>query len=629
MTAVLTAPLPVAPRRALRDYQRGACDAVRSEWAAGRTRTAVVLPTGGGKTDVIAALAVEEAAAGGRVLVFAHRSELLDQIAQRCLMHAPTVPVGRVQAAQHSAHQRIVVAMAPTLARAKRRQRLHRPSMVIVDETHHASSPSYLTILRWAGCFDAENPTRLMGVTATLTRSDRRGLGDVFQSVAFERGIVWAVEHGPSDADPHVTAPVGQGASHGWLVRPHGRVVVGEHLDLRNARTSKGDYVEAELGEMVAQDVEAIVAAWREHAQDRLTVAFTPSIASATALGEAFRAAGVPAGEVYGSTPHSERQRIFAAVSAGRLRVLINVMVATEGFDLPGLSCVLVARPTKLPGLYTQMVGRGLRLSPGKCDCLVLDVVGASRTQKLVTLAELLPSAKVNTIEQDVAPCERCSGYVGRRPAVVKLAEERGMVACTCLCEDCALPPAECRCGKAGGRDPDGGRRRLRGRAAYADVDLLGTVAPDGPAGALNWLSTPDGVLFVAVGDRLVMLHEDGGGAWSAAHIAQRGERDQRLITEGLSLPSTKFMVARWVSEQERAGTTVYGRSASWRQGQKDPSPAQIRRAARLGVAEPETYTRGALADASDIALAVRQLAPRPKPAATWQEAHARVGATS
>lgn len=641
MTATLAAPAPV---RRLRDYQTEAIERVDAEWAAGRTRTAVVLATGLGKTDVIAYAATRAAADldddRGPVLVLAHRDELLNQITERCLMHRPDLPVGRVQGAQNQHRTPIVVASSSTLGGkrgARRRQMMRRPRLVIVDETHHAVSDGYLAILRWAGCLDEPTatsaPTPLLGVTATLVRGDKRQLGGVFHSVAVERGTVWAIEHGPADDDPAVTARVGEGASRGWLVRPHAKVVVGEHVDLGQARTSAGDWKADDVGEMVAQDVEHIVEAWQEYAQlpdgsPRLTIAFTPNKASAAALAEAFRAAGIPVGEVYGDTAHAVRNRLYGDLAAGRVHVLVSVMVMTEGWDCPPVSCVLNARPTKLPGLYTQMVGRGLRPSPatGKTDCLVLDVVGAAKTAKLITLAELHPGAVIDQVEREIVPCEQCGGYTCKRSAAVAVAVERGMVACSCPCPDgCGETVLGCVCDLGGGRDPDGGRRRLRGRAVYAEVDLL-ALDPEEPAGSLNWLTSDQGDLFVSIGNRFVVLSEGAGGAWSAAAIRQTGDRRPELICDGLSLPSAKVMVQRWVDGQAEAGAKVYARNAAWRVSRAAPSEGQIRQAHRLGIADPEGYTKGALSDAMDVVRASRQLAPTPKPAATWQEAHALAG---
>lgn len=632
MTAVATAPpRALVKPRALRDYQVDAVAGVDAEWEKGNTRTVGVAATGLGKTDIIAYVATRAARAGKRVLILAHRSELLDQISARCLMHAPDVGVGRVQAARNSARLPITVAMQPTLARAKRRARMARPDVVIVDEGHHAASDGYLSILRWAGCFDEPTdtsaPTPLMGVTATLTRGDKRELGSVYQSIAFERGTVWAIQHGPCDDDPSRTAPVGEGASRGWLVRPRGKVVVGEHLDLSAAKTSRGDWQADDLGEMVAQDVEHIVEAWRDEAGDRVTAAFVPNVASAQALAQAFRAAGVPTGEVYGNTSHGERAKVYDALAAGTLRVMVNVMVATEGWDCPPVSCVLNARPTKLAGLYTQMIGRGLRhldpaVYPGhppKDDCLVLDVVGASRSTKIVGLATLLPGAVIDDTEIEVQPCARCEGYTSRRPKVVALAVSRGMAPCSCHCEDCGQLVAECICGQ-GSRDPDGGRRRLAGRARYAEVDILGLSDAPG-ADDLNWLATPGGSVFLSAGKRIAVLRPGEGGAWSAVHVAAYGPADEQVIIEGKSLPSTRVMVEKWAREQPGG---VHPRSASWRNARKSPTDSQLRTAHGMGIADPESYTSGALADLIDIERAARRLDVAPAELPSWAVAAQR-----
>lgn len=544
--------------RVLRDYQQQAVEAVYAEWAAGRTRTGVVLPTGCGKTDVLAKPAVDTAREGGRVLILAHRGELLDQITERCKMHDETIPVGRVQGQRtHGTRRPILAGMVDTLRNERRQRQLARPGarnpfdLIIVDECHHAASPSYMRVLAWAGAFDGV-PT--LGMTATMTRGDKRGLGDVWQSVAFERSIKWAVDSG-------------------WLVPPTGRVVVGEHLDLDKAKINKakGDYQENELGEMVAQDVDRIVADWQRYAADRLTVAFTPNVASAQALADEFRRAGVPAGEVYGTTPPAEREQAYKALAVGDIRVLVNVMVATEGWDCPPVSCVLVARPTKLPGLYQQMVGRGLRLSPetGKTDCLVLDVVGASRSQKLMTLIDLHPSAKYNRDALDALPCEACG-----------------------------FPRGECVCPKeAVERDPDGGRVKLKGPARYEDVDLFAQ-------STLNWLFTRRGVRFVPAKDRLACIWAEPNGTYSAGHVNTRGPEDGRWLVEHTSLDAAVAVAEEWAI---RYDPSTARRTSSWRRSQP-PSEAQVEYARRLGIAAPESMTKARLSDEISIELASRRL---------------------
>lgn len=570
--------------RQLRPYQREACDAVHAEWASGIARTAIVLPTGAGKTDCIAHLAVTEAAAGGRVLILAHRSELLDQIGERCLMHAPDIPVGRVQADRNQHRRRIVVATVQTLAGARRRSRMLPPTLVIVDEAHHVASPSYVAVLRWAGCFDGT--ARMFGVTATPSRSDKRGLGDVIETIAFARDIAWGIEQG-------------------WLVRPRGRVVVGEHLDLNKAKVSRGDYQDGELGELVSQDVDQIVKAWLEHADDRPTVAFCPTVASAQAMAAEFRAQGVPTGEVYGGTTPAERARVFGGITDGSLRVLVNVMVATEGLDLPVLSCALMARPTKVPSLYQQMVGRVLRPYDGKVDALVLDVVGASHTQRLQTLIDLSPSAEVNTDELDLIPCERCGGYVTRKPAAIAAAEAQGMEACSCPCDGCGFLVAECAC--AAGRDPDGGRRRLLGPAKYAEVDLLGLAESK-----LRWLATRKGVPFSIVGDRIVVLWPDSGntgqgpdGTYSVGHIDARG-RDGRWVDGDVPHPldEAKELATTWALTYRPDVLDEQG--APWRTARRKATDKQVLRAQRMGIVDAQRYTVGGISDAMDVVAASR-----------------------
>jgi superfamily II DNA or RNA helicase len=543
--------------RELRPYQHDACQAVRAEWAKGVARTVVVLPTGAGKTDVIASLATGEAAAGGRVLIAAHRSELLDQLAERCRMHRPDIPVGRVQASKDQRGFPITVATVQTVARPARQARMPKPTLVIVDEVHHVASPTYVALLRWAGCFDGT--ARMFGVTATLTRADKRGLGDVIESVAFERGIEW-------------------GVAEGWLVQPRGRVVVADHLDLSRTRISRGDYVDTELGSLVAQDADQIAKAWLSHGEDRPTVAFCPTVASGQALADEFRAQGVPVGEVYGTTPTAERTRVFHGVTNGSLRVLVNVAVATEGLDLPVLSCALIARPTRIPALFQQMVGRVLRLHPSKTDgALVLDVVGGTRSQQLVTLVDLSPTFERDASELDVMPCPDCGGF---KPKAVAADPE--------------LVPCSCEREQGLGRDPDGGRLRLQGPARYEDIPLL----PD-PKAKYRWLRSRLGVPFLVGSspwcrDRVGIVYPDSGCAdsptWTPGHVAVRGPTSWvRLDDAPLSFAEAQERVQAWAGPSPRVPS---GRAPDW----------LVDKATRLGVVQAWRLDRRGLQDAVDVA---------------------------
>lgn len=552
--------------RALRDYQTEAVEAIHESWGSGVTRTGIVMATGLGKTDVIAKIATDRARAGGKVLSLAHRGELLDQIIERCKMHAADIPVGRVQASQNQARRPITVAMAQTLANEKRRARLIRPDLVIVDECHHAASPSYMQILSWAGAFD-RTPT--LGVTATMVRGDKRKLVDVWQEVCFSRDILFGIKNG-------------------YLSPIRGRAVVVDHMNLNAAKISKGDYQDNELGAMVEQDVDQIVQAWLKHASDRPTAAFVPSVASAQALATEFRDNGVSVGEVYGTTSRGDRRKIYDQLADGRIQVLVNVMVATEGFDCPPLSCILMARPTRLPGLYQQIVGRGLRPSPdtGKTDCLVLDVVGSSRGQKLVTLIDLHEGVAYDTEELDVLPCGECGGAL-RGQQLTELAPFQ----CTC--------PAE----EAGDRDPLGGRVKLLGPAEYEDVDFFAT-------SKLNWLFTHGGIRFLPCGDRMAILWpEEEGELYRAGHCTVRGYDNGRWVGRNggwdpagaLPLNQARQRAEEWALAVD---PSLSSRKSSWRRAGAMPSEKQVNYAATLGVVGAETMNKSRLSDEISIALA-------------------------
>jgi superfamily II DNA or RNA helicase len=568
--------------RTLRDYQAEAIDAVYhgdpDQDAAGswedKQRRAIVLPTGTGKGDVGAAIAVREARAGNSVLNLAHRSVLLDQIAARTQLWGPEIAHGRVEGGTHRDGFPIVEGMTPTLARVARRERIRRTrcgpgrdhpfDVIIYDECHHAAARGNLAILRDFGCFEPGH-TRLLGMTATFTRGDRYGLKDAFVDVPFRRSIGWAIDGG-------------------WLVEPYGRVVVTSHMNLRDAKVSKvsGDYDVDELGDMVVQDTDQIVKAWQTHAFDaahpygRLTAAFTPDIASAEALAAEFVGAGVPAACITQNTRARDRDRINREFSAGNIRVLVNVMVLTEGWDVPEVDCVLMARPTKLPGLYAQVVGRGLRLAPGKVDCLVLDVVGVSRGQQLATLVHLVPTAPYDTSELDAAPCDICGLPV------------RGAdLTCTCPRDGAS-------------RDPDGGRTRLVGPVEYELVDL---VLRETKAA---WLATLSGQVFLPNNNgRYGVLWENRDGTWRAGHVSKylRPNDGQRLVN-GVDLAAATAAVERW-ARQTGPGYSAT-RSSTWRK--REPSPQLCGQARGEGIDHPQTYKAGELSDLIAVTRMTRRL---------------------
>lgn len=409
----------------LRDYQAEALERIARAEARGCRRQLIVMATGLGKTIVFAALA---ASRPGRTLVLAHRDELVAQAAAKLAevwpaLHATPAAAKMMAETGNSHHARlailgkgmqlgivkakaddtgadVVVASVQTLASEKRLARLATSGpfdLVVIDEAHHATAASYRAVLdalrcgrgweaapdcdctpmssmNYSECPHLPDPPGplLVGVTATPDRGDGTGLDAVFDEVVANRDILYGIKAG-------------------HLCQLRALRIEVEHLDLGSVKVSRGDYQAGAAGEALeaAGGPRQIVAAWMEHALGRRTLVFTPTVATAEQTAGEFAAAGVRAGIVHGGTPLDERRAVLAAYSAGDIDVLCNCAVLTEGYDEPRTDCVIVARPTKSRALYTQMVGRGTRRHPDKVDCLVLDMVDATREHSLVTIPSL------------------------------------------------------------------------------------------------------------------------------------------------------------------------------------------------------------------------------------------------
>jgi superfamily II DNA or RNA helicase len=438
----------------------------------------------------------------------------------------------------------------------------------VVDECHHAGAKSYVDVLEHFGCFDESSGVSALGVTATMYQSGKayRGLGDVWQKVVYDRGIGWAIDRR-------------------WLVPPRGLAVVADHLDLGKVKTRAGDWSEEQVGEMVAQDADQIADAWIEHAQDRITVGFFPTKESVEAQRAAFERRGIACEVVLGTTSAAERgdvasgTGIYGRLARGETRVMLGLMVPTEGWDCPPVSCVLMARPTKIEGLYQQCVGRGLRLSPGKRDCLVLDVVGVTRAASLRTLKDLYAGAEY--AETKPQACARCGKF--RQP------QERFDPRCVC-------PPLE--------RDPLGGRVELVGPARYEPVDLFGQdVADDGE---VLWLKTRGGIAFVPAKDKIVVLMPDDRGTWKVGVVDRdRFDKGDRRGW-GMNIDQAKDVAEAWA--QSYCEPTYWSRRAPWRRPGNPPTEGQVRAAKAQGMADPERHSRAAVSDYLSVRAASRRL---------------------
>jgi superfamily II DNA or RNA helicase len=361
----------------LRDYQTEAITELHRRWDAGDTRVPMVLATGLGKTVIFAHLIADwvRTHTAKRVLVLVHTDELVQQAYKKIKDVAPHLHVGIVKAERNEVTARVIVASVQSLRAPKRRAQIRNVGMIIVDECHHAVAATYRTILLEYGAWNDE--IVVAGFTATLARGDKQKLSDVWQECTFQRGIAFGIRRG-------------------YLLDVRGKRIVVPDLDLSTVKKSGGDYQDAALGgAMEAAFAPSVIAsAYLEHAANRKGLAFWPLVETARHGADAFNEAGIPSAVVHGGTPREERRLILKKLHAGEIQVVHNCGVLTEGFDEPTVSCVVNARPTQSAPLYQQMVGRGLRpdlsLPPEqRGDCLVLDVVGVSRSHNLRTLIDL------------------------------------------------------------------------------------------------------------------------------------------------------------------------------------------------------------------------------------------------
>lgn len=349
----------------LRPYQQQARDRIHAEWDAGHTRTLLVLPTGTGKTIVFASVATDQVRAGDRVLILAHRGELLEQAADK--LQRSTGLVSAVEKAESTCLDswfRVVVGSVQTLQRTARLERFPRDyfGTIIIDEAHHAITDGYRRIL------DYFSGAKVLGVTATPDRGDMRNLGEVFDSLAFEYKLTDAIKEGYLCKIMAQTIPL--------------------QLDITSVTMSGGDYAVGDLGTALDPYLEQIAAEMARRCKSRKTVVFLPLIKTSQKFRDLLNTYGFRAAEVNGQS--DDRRQVLADFDAGKYNVLCNSMLLTEGWDCPSVDCVVVLRPTKVRSLYSQMVGRGTRLSPGKTDLLLLDFLWMTDKHELCRPADLV-----------------------------------------------------------------------------------------------------------------------------------------------------------------------------------------------------------------------------------------------
>lgn len=348
----------------LRPYQQEAKNAIMSQWET-VDRTLLVLPTGCGKTIVFAKVAEDCVRMGRRVLILAHRGELLDQAADK--LQKATGLGCAVEKAEQSCRDswfRVVVGSVQTLMGDKRLSSFPEDyfSTIIVDEAHHSISDSYQKVLQHF------QDAKVLGVTATPDRSDMRNLGQYFESLAYEYTLPRAIKEGYLSPIKAMTIPL--------------------KLDISQVGISAGDFKASDVDSALDPYLYQIADEMVKYCKDRKTVVFLPLIATSQKFRNILEEKGFRAGEVNGSS--EDRSQVLADFDAGKYDVLCNSMLLTEGWDCPTVDCIVVLRPTKSRSLYSQMVGRGIRLFPGKDHLLLLDFLWMTERHELCRPASLI-----------------------------------------------------------------------------------------------------------------------------------------------------------------------------------------------------------------------------------------------
>jgi ATP-dependent helicase IRC3 len=542
-----TVPLP-ASLKDLRPYQRQCLERLRQRYREGKRRLLVSLPTGTGKT-VIFAQFPHYFRMKKRLLVLAHREELLEQARQKFHDADPNLRVEIEQAGKRaSAECKVVIASVPTIGRAgSARLAALDPQdfyLIVVDEAHHAVAKSYRAIFEHFQVLAPDTPRMLVGFTATPRRGDQQGLGEVFEEIAYNRSLEEMIRG-------RFLCPVA-----GWRVN--------SNVNLDGVQVKTGDFVESQLARVVhvAERNALLLRAYQDLARQRRCIVFCVNVAHAQDVAALFRAAGIRAAAVWGAMPKDERRAMLAQLSSGALEVVTNCNVLTEGFDEPRVDCILMGRPTHSRLLYAQMVGRGTRLHPQKSDLLVIDVADNSRKHSLAGLHALFDLNPALDLQggNALAMADRLRAVAERYPWVdlqkIKTPQDLEFVA--------------------------------------ERIDLFRFTPPDEvqPYTDLSWCAIPGGGYRLNLPEREhVEIQQNLLDAWEIRFHSPRRRGEAVSLGAAGNLPDAIHTAEAFVERERAAAIRILDLSARWRN--QPPSDAQRALLRRKGIPIPEGLTRG------------------------------------
>lgn len=390
-------------------FQKEAKDAVLRHWEKGNQAALISLPTGSGKTIVFSdVLQSSLCGTGGKGLVLVHRDELQRQALEKLNFVWPKVKVSTVDAGSTNFAGQITIASVMSIA--KRLDKVPRIHKVVTDEAHHAPASSWLKIYNRIG--ELIPSWQHLGVTATPIRT--KGVSDIeaiFGKPVYVKSIFELIVEG--------------------YLSPLKGLEVRTEVCVEDVGIQGGDFIAEELSRAIntKERNRLVVENYLELAADRKALVFAADLNHAKSLAEVFKAQGVSAAWVSGETPLNLRRSLLEKLRRGQLKVIVNCMVFTEGFDEPSLDAILVARPTRSLVLYCQMIGRGLRAYPGKKNCLFIDFVDNSSKHRLISMQDLLMFYQTKKTEKNIAELlarrlakERQSSSVnGKRRPVIDL----------------------------------------------------------------------------------------------------------------------------------------------------------------------------------------------------------------